>query len=300
MHRLRLASLPTAFLAGALSASLLAGLPALADIVAGDQQPGVFDGASPLLTVQAATFPLGQSISPESADCNNYISVPVKLAWNAQDSGSGAASYDVAKNLAEVGDVEAASHITATTYSWSATNFDNGHCGGSDDSPNYLWIIARDYRGSTATSPAISDRLDLWDEDSDVLTSRTGTWSTSNCSCHNHGRTMYSTSRGSSLTYTIDVNTPGRVLALVAPTGDSRGVMNVSVDGGAASAVNTYLSSSTNVNRVIVWQKPLNAGRHTVRVVNAGTSGHPRVDVDALILGPGWDHEVGRWYQDTW
>lgn len=76
--------------------------------------------------------------------------------------------------------------------------------------------------------------------------------------------------------------------------------MNVSVDGGTATAVNTYTPSSTNNNRVIVWQRSLSAGTHTVKIVNAGSSGHARVDVDTLILGPSWVGEAPHEYSGTW
>lgn len=63
MRRIRLVSLPSAFIAGVLCASALAAIPALADIVPGDQNPSIYDGASPLLTVQPAMFQLGRASS---------------------------------------------------------------------------------------------------------------------------------------------------------------------------------------------------------------------------------------------
>ena len=311
MRRIRPVSLPSAFLAGVLCASALAAIPALADIVPSDQNPNLYDGASPLLTVQPAKFIIGSSLDL-ARDCgptSTFNRVPMQLTWNAQDTGSGASSFDIGINYAEVGDVEAASRTTATTHTWDVTNYDNGGCGGGDDSPNYLWVIARDYRGYTATSPQVSDRFNVWDEggidrssayDSaeDLIVARTGAWSTSNCDCHNQGRTTFASARGVSLTYTVNVGTPGRTLAVVAPTGSTRGVMNICVDGGAATPVNTYISSPVSVNRVIVWQRTLDAGQHTVRIVNAATAGHPRINIDTLMLGPAWKGEVGRYYQE--
>ena len=66
--------------------------------------------------------------------------------------------------------------------------------------------------------------------------------------------------------------------------------MNISVDGSTAQAVNT--NAATTTNRVIVWQTTLNAGTHTVKITNAATAGHGRIDVDTLMLGPAWSGEV--------
>jgi hypothetical protein len=224
----------------------------------------------------------------------------MRLSWDATDATSGAASFDISWDTADAGVQVLHDHTGATSMNYAVTNYDND-CGGGF-SKSYRWVTARDHRGYTATSPRVSDHLDVWDEagvDStrtvDNLTvARTGTWSTSNCLCHNHGKTTFSTARGASLTFTVFVTTPGQTVALVAPTSSNRGVMNVSVDGGAAVPVNTYASAT--VNRVIVWQQTLNAGLHTVRIVNAGTSGRSRVDVDTLMLGPAWSGEAPRYY----
>ena len=75
------------------------------------------------------------------------------------------------------------------------------------------------------------------------------------------------------------------MLALVVSKNTNRGVVDVSVDGGTATAVNTYASSPKH--RVIVWQKALGAGTHTVKLTNAGPPGHSRVYVDTLMLTDG-------------
>ena len=154
----------------------------------------------------------------------------------------------------------------------------DGACGGGWE-PDLWWVTARDFRGATATSPTIEGALDVWDDTGisyserhgDLATTRTGTWSTSRCACANFGSTSYTTARNASITYTITVDKPGRTLAIVAPKSSNRGVMNISVDGATAQAVNT--NATTTMNRVIVWQRTLAAGTHTVKVTNAGTSG---------------------------
>jgi hypothetical protein len=52
-------------------------------------------------------------------------------------------------------------------------------------------------------------------------------------------------------------------------------------DGKAIAIVNTH--SATTVNRVVVWQKWMPAGTHSIKVVNLATPGHQRIDIDAFL-----------------
>jgi hypothetical protein len=65
------------------------------------------------------------------------------------------------------------------------------------------------------------------------------------------------------------------------PKSANRGSASVVVDGKAVATVNTH--SVTTVNRVVVWQKWMPAGIHSIKVVNLATPGHPRVDIDAFL-----------------
>lgn len=278
----------------------------MAVVVAADQNPTAIDSTSPLLTVQPARFVVGESIGGAYQECPErddlYNNVTMRLEWEAQDATSGVATYDIARDDNDAGPIVAQPRTTATSAALWTTNYDND-CGGGFHR-SYWWIVARDFRGFTALSPEISDHVDVWDENGidrtqttdELGVARTGTWGSSACACHNQGKTVYTRARGASTTFTVNVDRPGRTFAVVAPTGNARGVMNISVDGGPTAAVNTYISSSTNVNRVIVWQKTLDAGRHTVRIVNAATAGHPRIDIDTVMLGPAWFGESLQMY----
>ena len=54
--------------------------------------------------------------------------------------------------------------------------------------------------------------------------------------------------------------------------------------------MSTYAASAKH--RVIVWQKSLSVGTHTLKLTNAGTSGRPRIDVDAIMLTTGPTNEA--------
>lgn len=59
------------------------------------------------------------------------------------------------------------------------------------------------------------------------------------------------------------------------------------VDGVYRKTINT--NASKTKHRVVVWQAIYKPGKHTLRVVNKGTPGHPRIDLDAVLLCPGFD-----------
>jgi hypothetical protein len=192
-------------------------------------------------------------------------------------------------------------HTSLQTTDIDGDSYD-GACGGGWE-PDEWFVTARDFRGATSTSPTLAGELVVWDDTGlypgreSLSTTRTGTWSTSRCSCAVFGSTSYSTARNASITYTVNIEQPGRTFAIVAPKSSNRGVMNISVDGGTAQAVNTHAAATTN--RVIVWQRFLNAGTHTVKITNAGTTGHSRIDVDELLLGPAWNGEVRLWWYQS-
>jgi hypothetical protein len=40
------------------------------------------------------------------------------------------------------------------------------------------------------------------------------------------------------------------------------------------------------VNQTVVWRQSLSVQNHTVKVVDLGTAGHSRIDIDAAVLVP--------------
>ena len=57
--------------------------------------------------------------------------------------------------------------------------------------------------------------------------------------------------------------------------------LRVYVDGDLRATVDTL--SAVKVHRVVVWTLRMSAGDHVVRLVNAGTHGRTRIDLDAVI-----------------
>ena len=293
-------SLPS-FTAGALAATLMVAVPATALVglaAAPDPHPNTYDGASPSLNMRPVEFVVGDSINaaePPGEFCGPAIwnAATLKMKWSGSDAISGLAGYDVWAAGPSYGGVEKLVEGTsATSYGYDGTNY-TGDCGGGSEVDNHYWVGTKDNRGNTATTNQVGQHFDVWTENGIDVTgeeaglpmTRTGTWTVASCACFNHGKTLYSTAKGASLTYKVTTTNPGQVLALVVAKNTNRGTVNISVDGGTATAVNTYASAPKH--RVIVWQKALGVGTHTVKLTNAGTPGHSRVYVDTLMLTSG-------------
>jgi hypothetical protein len=107
-----------------------------------------------------------------------------------------------------------------------------------------------------------------------------GTWKLATCACYSGGAARYSTAAGPSASFSFT----GSLIQFVSERGLTRGSFRIYVNGALMATVSNY--STITQNAVIVWQKRFTAvGKHTVKIVNVGTSGHPRVDVDAFVVG---------------
>jgi hypothetical protein len=290
----------TPFAAGALAASLFVAVPAAAVIASAastDPHPTKYDGTSPAFTMKPLSFSLGSSIDAATpVDPVNLcagspwnFNIPVKMTWAGSDAVSGIAGYDVwevGPALDGVGKV--VEGTTATSYSYTGGNYD-GDCGGGQEFDNRFWVVVKDNRGNSSATTTRGQRVRVWQEtgttvenDAALPVTRTGTWSTSQCTCWNNGRTLFSKAPGASLTYTVKTTNPGANVAVAMAKNTNRGVAHISVDGGTAKAVDTFASTPTH--RVIVWQKVFSPGTHAIKVTNAGTAGRSRIDVDAVLL----------------
>ena len=111
----------------------------------------------------------------------------------------------------------------------------------------------------------------------------TGSWTTSSYSSYSGGSVRYSKSSGAKASYLFTA----RSVSFVTERGPARGSAKIYIDGVLAATVSTY--SSTKSYRYVAFQKTWSSsGQHRISVVVSGTSGHPRVDVDAFpfLTGP--------------
>ena len=73
----------------------------------------------------------------------------------------------------------------------------------------------------------------------------------------------------------------GRSVAWVARRGPTSGRAQIYIDGRLVKTID--LRSATRIDREVVYQRTWSAvGSHTIRIVNLGTSGRPRIDLDGF------------------
>lgn len=73
----------------------------------------------------------------------------------------------------------------------------------------------------------------------------------------------------------------GEHVALVMAEGPGRGKAAIFIDGTHVETVDTF--AAANTNRIIEWDMAMSKGTHTIRVVNQGTAGRTRIDLDAIL-----------------
>ena len=76
----------------------------------------------------------------------------------------------------------------------------------------------------------------------------------------------------------------GESIAWVSSKSATRGSAQVYVDGVLAATV-SLRKAATAHRQVVFGTAWSSAGPHTIQIVVLGTVGHPRVDLDALVVG---------------
>jgi hypothetical protein len=109
----------------------------------------------------------------------------------------------------------------------------------------------------------------------------TGAWGRAHCTCFLAAHTAFTSAAGARATFTRTY-ARGDQVALVMATGPGRGAASIRIDGSWVTNVDTYAASNTN--RVVVFQRRMSAGTHTISIVNHATPGRPRIDLDAVLI----------------
>ncbi len=197
--------------------------------------------------------------------------VPIAVSWPAAtDVGVGTAGYELQANVNGGGWKTVGSgsplnrHITVNAARGA----------------NYRYADrARDAAGNVsgfATAPSV--RVVVLSEASGAMSFKGG-WSKITSPSYDGRVAMSTRTPGASATYSF----VGSSVAWISAVSPIRGSANVYVDGTLQATVNLY--SKTTITRQMVFTKSwTSSGRHTVKIVALATRGHPRVDVDALVV----------------
>jgi hypothetical protein len=116
-----------------------------------------------------------------------------------------------------------------------------------------------------------------WQESSKKL-KFSSSWTTEASSAAYGGALKYATVKNASMTEKFQAFG----VAWVSETGPTLGKATVYLDGVAIKTVN--LHATTLQPRQVVWKQGWSTqSTHTLKIVVAGTRGHPRVDIDAVL-----------------
>lgn len=191
----------------------------------------------------------------------------VRLTWTASDSGSGIASYEVQRSYDGGTFQTIAGAVTGKSLDLTMAP---GH--------SYRFRVrATDRAGNRgAWSPSYTWYPVLAQQSLSTL-AWTGTWAAAADPQASNGWVKSSTTAGDSVTYSFS----GRAVAWVTTLRSDGGAVEVWIDGVLAATVDTYAEATTN-RRVVFSRTWSGYGSHTIRLVNLGTEGRPRAELDAF------------------
>jgi subtilisin family serine protease len=195
--------------------------------------------------------------------------VKTTIGWPAAtDAGTGVASYELRRHAAT-----GWSTVAAATTAKSATSTLTL---GADYTFTLRATDVASNVSPTATTQVIHPTL--YQSGTSLATYGSG-WASYASASASTGHLDSTWKGGASMTFTAT----GRSISIVSPKGPTRGSMKVYVDGAYVSTVN--LNRSSAQAQVVVFSKGWSsAGSHSVRVVDAGTPGHSRIDIDAFVV----------------
>ena len=254
---------------GALRSRLLTAAKSL-PLSAGDTATGRMVDARFALDTVAPTALAPNSHAFSVGSVLGTSSISTIVGWPAaSDDASGIRNYTLEQQVNGGSWATAVSGTTARTAARPLT-FNASHrfrVKAMDRANNFSGLV---------TGPIVLPKLY---QEATSLATYAGTWSTATSSVASGGRARYATRAGASVSFRFI----GRAVAVIAPKGSTRGSAKVYVDNVYAGTISLYRSST--VNKVVVFGRSWTAnGTHTVKLVLVGTSGHPRVDIDAFAI----------------
>ena len=191
----------------------------------------------------------------------------VMVSWTGTDTGSGIASYDVARSYDGGAYTTIASATTATSVNLTMTP---GH--------NYRFQVrARDKAGNLGAWVTTSTWYPVLTQDSSASLVYTGAWTASSDVANSGGSVKASATAGDSVSYTFS----GRAVAWVTTLRATAGEVQVWVDGVLTSTVDTNAVATTY--RQVVFSKSWTTyASHTIKLAVVGTADRPAVNIDAF------------------
>lgn len=198
-----------------------------------------------------------------------------KVSWVGKDSApsSGLASYDLQYRLGGT-----STWVTwKTSYTGTSANF-----AGSAGKTYYFRIRSKDKAGNVGAWTTTAYKTIVPYDNNSLIVSRRGFGGLYSSSYSNHylGTLRYSTKANEYITY----KATGNRFALMAFKGTGRSKAKIYIDGVYKTTIDTY-SSTAKYRQVVYTYNWSTSGTHTIKIVNVGTSGRSRLDIDGLAVG---------------
>jgi hypothetical protein len=140
------------------------------------------------------------------------------------------------------------------------------------------WANAAAKAGTPSKAPAPKPPAHVGEGDASIKYS--GRWGRAGHSGYVGGSVAWSTSARASASLTFT----GRSITWLGPVGPTRGSARVYVDDVLVATVSQH-SRAYEPQRALFTRDFGTSGRHTIRIVVAGTPGHPMVAIDGLVVG---------------
>lgn len=230
------------------------------------------DAVIPIYTDTVAPGAPGAPVTVLRAGvASSTASLPVTVSWAAaadNSGGSGVGSYNVSTTT---DGVTWSAPVTVSSTSYATTIRPSGTIRFRVQAVDRAGNPGGWVQGAVVTPVLAQTNWGLtW----------AGSWGTASSTAFSAGSSRYSASAGASATYRFT----GRSIALVMTRASTRGSIRIYVDGSTSyTTVSCYAAATTY--QVQMWTKTWStSGTHTVKVVVVGTSGHPRIDYDAISL----------------
>jgi len=217
------------------------------------------DRSLPTVTAPKITLDLGATISGAT--------LRGTLAWTGSDSGSGVATYDVARSTDGGAFATLSTGLTSASLAIGMTS---GH--------HYRYEVrAHDKAGNTGSWVAASTWYPSLVQETSTAVAWSGAWTAVSSANDSGGSARQATAAGASATYTF----MGRAIAVVLGRCAGCGQVQVLYDGALVYTIDTNLS--TDGYRWVGYRRTVTTGvTHTIQLVIVGTVGQPKVSVDAF------------------
>lgn len=219
------------------------------------------DATPPASRISGVTPRAGSTLGTTGA-------IPVTITWTAMDAGGAVASQELRIRQGS----GAWTTLAVGPSSRSATTTLAGAAAYT------VQIRATDDHGNTGAWSSFGLTTSLAQESATGWTWSSG-WTRSALSGASGGFVRWATKAGATATTSIT----GRAMAIVAPRSTTGGWAEVWVDRAKVATIKLD-AAPTGPRRIVFTRTWTRVSTHTILIKVLGTAGHPRVDLDALVV----------------